>query len=123
MDASKVIAKLKFIYIETPPELDRDYKLLVEDVRIQEEKDSEVTTKKKRDQIREAFGGYGEEVLDWIYAQAPVVRSSMMNDLAMMRLISVSSGDDEARLMKLLTPSMRIYGFGTDEEKKGGSPP
>jgi hypothetical protein len=113
MDSAQAfIKKLQFMYVETPPELDPDYNLLIIDSKNDEMKKTPEMKEKFNDQITEAFGGYGQKVLDWIFDQEPHIISSIMNDLAIMKTLNNSKYvNDKKQLMGALTPSMRVYGF------------
>ena len=102
------LTKMKFMYIETPPEIDPDYEHFAKIT------DDEYTPEKCTEQnksIRDAFRYYGDTGINWILAQRPAVKTAILNDTVFMNIYNKSRNDQERKdTIKLLTLSMQIYG-------------
>src|SRR5210317_66617 len=88
------IKKMKFMYIETPPELDNDYehfatltdKEYTEEKRVEQEKN-----------IREAFAYYGDNGINWILAQRPAVKTAIITDTVFINMYNKSNDTQERK--------------------------
>ena len=99
---------MKFMYVETPVELDEDYEHFAA---IKDKEITKVKLEKQEDDIREAFKYYGEKGINWVLSQRPAVRSDILSDTVFMNMYHKSKNIEEKNnILPFLSISMRTYG-------------
>lgn len=102
------LKKMKFMYIETPPELDQDYEHFAKII------DEEYTPEKCAEQdisIRDAFRYYGDDAINWILAQRPSIKTHILSDTVFINIYNKSKTDQERKdTIKLFSISLQTYG-------------
>jgi hypothetical protein len=107
------IQKMEFMYIETPPELDPDYSIIVETTRKEYTKEKQVFQAKK---LREAFSQYGNTAVNWVLRQNPHVKTMILNDATFMNMYSKAvMAEEKQNLFNMFSPSLQTYGGFPDK--------